>query len=407
MIPKNPLPHSTRRRRLVWVMNIPTPYRVHLFDALTSELDGRHIDFHVYFMAHTRHPRRWVISKDQMPFNHSVAAGIHPRHGSDVFHFNPGIPFAVVKTPPTWLVLGGAWWMPTVVLSLFGANRSVYKILHSEANRYSMRFPSGSVAFARRRVLDHVDAFAVPGRIAQETLTEVCGSSKRPFLLLPNLVDERRFGSEVEKLRGKRDTLRAKFGVARDARVLVWCARLEEGDKGIQLFLKTVHDLVPENVVILIAGEGPDRAAIQELVDRHLAKSVRLLGQKNEQEVLELLAIADAALLPSLRDPNPLSVIEALWAGLPLLLSDRCGNRPEALEQEKNGWSIDPENADVVRNAFRQLLSAGEGELATRGGHSRRIAAERFSTPQTVSRFVDGLERLPLPVETRSRSTLP
>ncbi|HLZ08172.1 MAG TPA: hypothetical protein VKT80_06275, partial [Chloroflexota bacterium] len=228
------------------MMNIPTPYRVHMFDALTRELDRRGIDFHVYFMARTRHPRRWRIPDDQMAFNHSIALGIHPRHGSDVFHFNPGIPLALVKAPPTWLVLGGAWWMPTVVLSLLGTKRSVCKILHSEANRYSMRFRSGSVAFARRHVLDLADAFAVPGRIAQETISEVCGANSRPFLQLPNLVDEQRFGSGVLELRARRDALREKYGVPRDTRVLLWCARLQEEDKGIQLFLKTVHDLVPD-----------------------------------------------------------------------------------------------------------------------------------------------------------------
>jgi glycosyltransferase involved in cell wall biosynthesis len=99
-------------------------------------------------------------------------------------------------------------------------------------------------------------------------------------------------------------------------------------------------------------------------------------------------------LLPSLRDPNPLSVIEALWAGLPLLISDRCGNWPEAVEQGVNGWVIDPTSQTELCRAFEQALRLTEGDLARSGAASARIARQKFSTQRNVESFADCVMKL-------------
>ncbi len=110
--------------------------------------------------------------------------------------------------------------------------------------------------------------------------------------------------------------------------------------------------------------------------------------------MLELYASCDLLLLPSLKDPNPLSVIEALWAGLPLLISDRCGNWPEAVEQGVNGWVVDPTSQTQMRRTFEQVLRLTHDDLARSGAASARIARQKFSTQANVESFADSVMEL-------------
>jgi glycosyltransferase involved in cell wall biosynthesis len=106
---------------------------------------------------------------------------------------------------------------------------------------------------------------------------------------------------------------------------------------------------------------------------------------------VELFAAADVMALPSWKDPNPLTVIEGLWAGLPMIISKYCGNSPEAVEEGRNGWLIEPADHAQIRAVFREVLAMPLTRLAEFGAASLRIAA-RFDTDSAVRRFVDQLD---------------
>jgi glycosyltransferase involved in cell wall biosynthesis len=384
------------KRRLLWVTDIPTPYRAHLLTAVGRAAAERDIELDVRFMARSVAMRQWTVDPSEMDFRYEVAKGLHFQIKSAIFHFNPGVVWEGLRTPADWLIVGGTWWMPTSVASMLaaGARGSCKIIMHLEANRHAMNFHSGPVTVLRRAVLDRAHAYAVPGRIAVETVESFGVSSGKVFLPLPNLVDETKFGARIAELKRNRAELRQRHGIDASDFAMIWPARLDERLKGILRFLDTVKDLVPPNVKILLAGEGADRPKIEAWVAEHLPRNVRLLGYQREGVMLELLAAADALLLPSVVDPNPLSVVEALWAGLPLLISNRCGNSPEAIDEGRNGWAVDPCDAESVRAAFRRLVESSPRELSAMGTVSRDLAERRFSTKECVDAFVAAVDGL-------------
>jgi glycosyltransferase involved in cell wall biosynthesis len=144
---------------------------------------------------------------------------------------------------------------------------------------------------------------------------------------------------------------------------------------------------------VRIAGEGPDRPFLERWIAANPSADARLLGNVDEQRMCELYAAADLFALPSFRDPNPLSVIEAGWAGLPLLVSRRCGNAPEAVEDGVNGWLIDPDDPATIVRAVRDAVARRE-ELPTMGAASRDRMTAGFATDRVVSRFWDALNEL-------------
>lgn len=104
-----------------------------------------------------------------------------------------------------------------------------------------------------------------------------------------------------------------------------------------------------------------------------------------------MLAIVDAFILPSLGEPWGVAVIEAAFARLPLLLSNRVGCHPEALIPDKNGWLFDPQDAQDMARVIDRFLGAGAQRWADMGTASLQLAEESFATDVVVTRFLDQL----------------
>jgi len=364
---------------------------VHLFEAMAREFANRGVAFEVYFMARTVPIRSWDLTPSEWHFDHHFGAGVHWTKGSTTFHLNPSVVYRIMRDAPRWLLVGGGWHLPTSMAllgarSLTGVGRT---LLWAEANRASMSVRAGIVHAARQLIANRADAIAVPGKIAAETVRDDWGLKNKPFVPLPNLIDEELFGARVTKLRAHRSAFRRSIGLSSEDFVILWPARLHERTKGLLNFLGAVEGVVHPRVKILIAGEGPDRRVLESWLASSSIAGVTLLGWQSEERMLELYASSDLLLLPSLRDPNPLSVIEALWAAIPLLISNRCGNWPEAIEQGVNGWVVDPTSQTELRQVFEQVLRLTPEELARAGTASARIARQNFSTQVNVASFVD------------------
>lgn len=380
--------------RLVIVHNILTPYRVHLFAALAQELEKRNITLEVWHMAETEPGRYWTIDPSSLAFTNRIARGWHFTIRGLPLHFNPSIIRHVLRHPPRWLWLGGAWYLPTTLLLwlLVPVVSPRTGILYwAEANYSFGSYSKGLVATLRRLVLRRADALVIPGQIARQTIQEHWGIADRPFVLLPNIVDERIYGQKVLWARQRRIELRSEYHLTERDFVILFPARLHEYTKGNLNFLQAVAPLRSSRLRILFAGEGPDRPKIEQWLAKTGMPGVFLLGHHETTQMVNLLALADLLALPSFRDPNPLSIIEGLWASLPILTSIYSGNWPETVEPGRNGWLVDPRQPQEVRRAVAEALDMSGETLERYGQRSREIAEERFQTGPAVQRFVDQL----------------
>ncbi|MFI6485448.1 glycosyltransferase family 4 protein [Nonomuraea sp. NPDC050663] len=134
--------------------------------------------------------------------------------------------------------------------------------------------------------------------------------------------------------------------------------------KGLDLLLDAARGPWPEPVpLFVIAGDGPLREELQRRIDAERLP-VRLLGWRDD--VPDLLAAADVALWPSRWEGQPLSMSEALMAGVPVVATE-VGGIPDLLAGA--GLLVPYGDAEAMRRAVRQALERWE-ELA-------RAAAER------------------------------
>ncbi len=123
----------------------------------------------------------------------------------------------------------------------------------------------------------------------------------------------------------ERSQARATLGL-RDERVALYLGRLAP-EKGVRSLLAAL----PEHLHLLVAGDGPERAALQRAaLQRAAAARVTFLGARFGAEKRALLAAADLLVVPSQRDGAPTVIAEARQLGVPILATN-VGGLPAAV----------------------------------------------------------------------------
>jgi glycosyltransferase involved in cell wall biosynthesis len=171
--------------------------------------------------------------------------------------------------------------------------------------------------------------------------------------------------------RAPRDAaLRARVLLGQRAPLVLTVARLD-AQKGVAYLLDAAAE-VPE-AVFVIAGEGPERASLEaRAASLEIAHRVRFLGHR--RDVPALLAIADLFVLPSLWEGLPLSILEAMAAGIPVVAT-RIGGTDELVRDGETGTLAPPENGSALAEAIRAVLY--DRERALRMAAAARAFAER------------------------------
>jgi len=144
---------------------------------------------------------------------------------------------------------------------------------------------------------------------------------------------------------------------------------------------------VPRHVQCVLAGTGPLLARLRTKVRREgLADRVFLPGESDN--VAELLARCQVFVLASRWEGLPISVLEAMRAGLPVVASD-VGGVSEAVTDGETGWLVPPGNPGALAARIRQL--AMDPRLRVRMGEAgRKRQAEHF----TACQMTDGVAKV-------------
>jgi glycosyltransferase involved in cell wall biosynthesis len=172
---------------------------------------------------------------------------------------------------------------------------------------------------------------------------------------------------------------------------LVTVARLQ-ANKGHRFALAALKEAVAQgcDVRYTIAGEGPDRAAIEAVVSElGLGDRVKFTGTLAEGAVLELLQTADAFCLPSvgLGEAAPVSVMEAMACGLPVLCSI-IGGTPDMIQDQVNGLLL-PQGDVPALTAAMVKLARDLDERKRIGLAARQRAVQAFDARETARKLLD------------------
>jgi glycosyltransferase involved in cell wall biosynthesis len=138
---------------------------------------------------------------------------------------------------------------------------------------------------------------------------------------------------------------------------------------------------------LVVTGDGPLAAGLRAAA----GPRVHFTGARTGRELAACYAFASCFVLASLREPWGLVLNEAMAAGLPLLVSDRCGSSADLVEAGRNAYSFDPTDERGLALCLARISDLPPGALATMGAASSAIV-DRYSLEAWAAAFARALE---------------
>lgn len=223
---------------------------------------------------------------------------------------------------------------------------------------------------------------AVSSRLAEKIRRDLWISAYR-IATIPN---------GVSHARPERSTLRDELRVGADDRLLIAVGNLYPV-KGHQYLIEALALLVSRypTLHVAISGRGELADALAARAREHgLADRVHLLGLRSD--VAAILTAADVFVLPSLSEGLPLALLEAMFAGCPIVATD-VGEVATALAHGEAGILVEPGNPAALAAAIDRVLG-DPNRARVLGERAARQAFAEYDVSQMVRRYADTYEEL-------------
>lgn len=208
---------------------------------------------------------------------------------------------------------------------------------------------------------------------------------RNKLVCLYNDIDIKRFVSGTD---ADRISLRRELNIPDDSRIVLFIHRLTP--------VKRFSDYIPaiaeteearkNNIYYVVIGGGPE----EELVRDNVRKSeyndrIILLGPKPNAEVQKYYAGADIFVNPSYSEGFPRVVIEAMSAGLPVVVTD-VGGTKDILPEEQKEYLVDKDDINLFKEKVIELLCSQEKRIKI--SHINREYVKRFSTEMVAQQYI-------------------
>ena len=174
--------------------------------------------------------------------------------------------------------------------------------------------------------------------------------------------------------------------------VLLSCGRLVKR-KGVGWFIRNVMPGLPDDVIYVVCGAGPDKEDIELSIEqKDMAARIYLLGYVSDRDYRLLLNSCDVFIQPNIpvagdMEGFGLVVLEAGSAGVPVVASNLEGLK-DAIKHNENGILVESEDAGQFHQAILDLLSDAEvrKKLGTR---ARKFNLENFHWSIVTQQYAD------------------
>jgi glycosyltransferase involved in cell wall biosynthesis len=182
---------------------------------------------------------------------------------------------------------------------------------------------------------------AVSPAVADSLAT--CGIPRSKIEIIPNGIDLRHYDAALQN----RAAARQSLGVSETAFVVASAARLSR-EKGLDILLQAAGQRT--GMTFLLAGDGPLKAALA----RQAPPNAKFLGRLTD--VAPLFAAADVFAVPSRREGQGISALEAMASGIPLVAT-RVGGLADMLTDGETALLVPPEDPDALAATLSRLKS--------------------------------------------------
>ncbi len=238
------------------------------------------------------------------------------------------------------------------------------------------------------RLLRRFDRVLASSRFMIEDLGRI-GVPPDRIVHVPNAVDVDRF-SRVDT---SRQDARQNWSIPEKGLVVGTIGRLtrEKGHRDLLKAFVEVQKRMP-GIRLVILGSGREEGALRELARRlGIGSAIQWISSCPHDEVPVFLKCLDVFVLSSLRENQPLALLEAMAAGIPAVATD-VGGVGEVMRHDEEGLLVSPGDRVALADAVVRALQSEESSLMAERALRRvqdRFSLERFS--RDVSRIYSEL----------------
>jgi glycosyltransferase involved in cell wall biosynthesis len=238
----------------------------------------------------------------------------------------------------------------------------------------------------RRTICASIDAALVPSTRAR-AFYERYGFPAERVYWAPLCVDNAFWMAKAEELRPRRAALRAEMGVDAELPVVLYVANMRAVKRPVDAV--KAFERMKTRASLVMVGEGPLFDEVKAHVEANRTARVHLVGGKNQSELPACYASADAFLMTSTHEVNPLVIREAMCCGLPLVVSDKIEVTSDFVHEGDNGFTYPMGDVGAAADRLDRVL-ADPAARAAMGERSREIIRP-WNYDVTAQGIVDAL----------------
>lgn len=260
----------------------------------------------------------------------------------DVYHLNPSLRFNALIRDGGYLLVLKLSRTAKVLVFFHGWDKHVAETIRKTAwLRKLFLF-----------VFSRADKIVVLADDFSKSLQDI-GVLQEKLMLATTMFDGRLFSKHMPR---KADNTRRP--------ALLFLSRLEK-EKGIFELLQAFSMVASEfDVTLNIAGEGSEKDAVADWIKSHgLADRISLLGYVRDADKTRVFYNNDIYILPSYAEGLPVSLLEAMAAGLACIVT-AVGAIPNVIEDAVNGCLIEPRDVEDLRQKITLLVKDNKLRIA-------------------------------------------
>lgn len=238
-----------------------------------------------------------------------------------------------------------------------------------------------------RWLSDFGDFTHAPSQLAKDWLINTARVPQQNITVIPHGVDTQHYTPVTPSLRSE---ARARMLLPPDRTIGAYVGRFDVPKNHLWLVDLAIacRRQLPD-VMILLAGDGPDTGKLRDLLHKHqLFDHMRVLGYRDP---LMLYHAADAMLLPSAAEGFSLACCEAMSCGIPVLRTRTAGYQEQIVENV-TGLSVPIDHDAFIETALTFL--ADRDQLAQMGNHAASHVREHLRFDQQVAQTLELYQRL-------------
>ena len=344
--------------KVLYLTNIPSPYRVDFFNEL-----GKYCELTVIYERKIAADRdeNWK-SENSINFKAVFLKGFSYKNDRAIC---PSILPSLNSSKFDIFIVGG-YSTPTGMLAIETLSfKKVPFILNSDGGFIKNDKPL--IKFIKKHYIGKANWWLSTGKETSDYLTHY-GAKPQNISLYPFSSLRKDDIKNYPADKNEKSDLRKELNIIGEKVVLGVGQYIHR--KGFDLVIH-YWNLMPSNITLLLIGSGPEKETYEELILRMNLKNVRIIGFKDKKTLQKYYRASDIFIMPTREDIWGLVINEAMAQGLPIISTENSIAALELVENGENGFYIENPHYNfkkkllLLLNDNKKLLEMGKNSIDT------------------------------------------